>query len=85
MKNPFKPDPESLSSYVNLKTRMLKRVQAARVHDQIFQVVQQAYENALGEENVVLSRPERQRMLSQILKQVLDDMVKKLDKNKDPA
>ncbi len=85
MKNPFEPNPESLYSYANLKTRMLKRLQAARVHDQIFQVVQQAYENALGEENVVLSRPERQRMLSQILKQVLDDMVKKLDKNKGAA
>jgi len=85
MENPFEPNPESLYSYANLKTRMLKRLQAARVHDQIFQVVQQAYENALGEENVVLSRPERQRMLSQILKQVLDDMVKKLDKNKGAA
>jgi ABC-type protease/lipase transport system fused ATPase/permease subunit len=85
MKNPFEPNPESLHSYANLKTRMLKRVQAAGVHDRIFQVVQDAYENALGEESVVLSRPERQRMLSQILRQVLDDMAKKLDKNKDAA
>jgi hypothetical protein len=85
MKNPFEPNPESLSSYANLKTRMLKRIRDAGVHDRIFQVVQHAYENALGEENVVLSRPERQRMLSQILKQVLEDMVKKLDKDKDAA
>jgi hypothetical protein len=64
---------------------MLQRMQAARVSDQIFQVVQNAYEYALKEENIVLSRPERQQMLSQILKQVLEDMVKKLDKNRDAS
>jgi hypothetical protein len=80
MKNPFGPEQDSLYSYVNLKKRMLQRVQAARVNDQIFQVVQKAYEDAIKQENIVLSRPERQRMFAQILKQVLDGMIKKLDK-----
>jgi hypothetical protein len=80
MLNPFgsQQDP-GLSSYVNLKKRMLQNVQAAKIDDQIFQVVQNAFENALHKENIVLSRPERKRLFAQILKSVLEDMVKKLD------
>ena len=78
--NPFGPQREhGLSSYVNLKQRMLKNVQAANVNDQIFQVVQNAFENALQKENIVLSRPERKRLFAQILKSVLEEMVRKLD------
>ena len=84
MKNPFGPDPESLSSYVNLKQRILARVQAAEVYDQIFQIVQNAYENALSSENVILSRPERKRLFSQILRSILEDMLKKLDERSSP-
>jgi len=79
MKNPFGQQQDS-GSYVDLKKRILQRVQSAKINDQIFQVVQRAYENALNTENIVLSRPERTRMFSQILKDVLDDMIKKLDK-----
>lgn len=78
MLNPFGSQ-QVPGSYVNLQKRMLQRLKSAKVDDQIFQVVQQAYEVALSEEGVVLSRPERKRLLSQILKQVLDDMRKKLD------
>ncbi len=82
MLNPFgsQQDP-GLYSYVNLQKRMLQKVQAARVDDQIFQVVQNAFEAALKEGNTItlLSRPERKRLLSQILKSVLEDMLQKLD------
>ena len=80
MLNPFGQQQDS-GSYVDLKKRMLQRVQSAKINDQIFQAVQQAYENALQTENIVLSRPERKRLLSQILKDVLDDMIQKLDKS----
>ena len=80
MLNPF-GQPQDFGSYVNLKKRMLQRVQSAKINDQIFQVVQQAYENALKTENIVLSLPERKGMLFQILKDVLDDMIQKLDKS----
>jgi len=79
MKNPFGPEQDPLPSYTNLQKRMLERVQAANVDDQIFQVVQQEYEKALRHHNLLLSRPERQRMFAWILKQVLEDMVRKLD------
>ena len=80
MLNPFgsQQDP-GLYSYVNLKKRMLQNVQATSVNDQIFQVVQNSFEAALRQENIVLSNPERKRLLSQILKSVLEDMLQKLD------
>jgi hypothetical protein len=79
MKNPFGPDPDSFSSYVNLKQRMLQLVKGKKVYDQIFQVVQTAYEEALKTENILLSRPEQKRMLAQIFRLMLEDMLKKLD------
>jgi hypothetical protein len=82
MLNPFGPQQDpGLYSYINLKKRTLQKVQAAGVDDQIFQIVQNAFEAALKEGNVVvlLSRPERIRLFSQILKSVLEDMLKKLE------
>jgi hypothetical protein len=78
MLNPFGPQQDS-GSYVNLQRRMLQRVQSANINDQIFEVVQKAYENAIEAENIVLSRPERKRLLSQILKLVLENMIEKLN------
>jgi len=66
-------------SYRDLRKRMFQHVQQMNVNDQIFEVVKNAYEQALNRENVVLSRAERNRMLSQIMKMVLEDMIKKLD------
>jgi len=82
MKNPFDPQQDpGLYSYVNLQKRMLKNVQAARVNDQIFNVIQKTFEDALKHEVIVLSGPEKKRMLAQIMKQVLSDMLSKLDDN----
>jgi hypothetical protein len=82
MNNPFGPQQDpGLYSYVNLHKRMLKNVQAARVNDQIFSVVQKTFEDALRNENIMLPSPEKKRMLAQIMKQVLTDMLSKLDDN----
>ena len=64
---------------MDLRKRMLQHVQLLLVNDKIFNVVKNAYEHALISENVVLSRAERDRMLSQIMKMVLEDILKKLD------
>ncbi len=80
MKNPFGPQQDpGLYAYVNLQKRMLKNIQEARVNDQIFSVVQKAFEKALIGENILLSAPEKQRMLAQIMKQVLSDMLSRMD------
>ena len=77
MKNPF-GDQQLPGSYHNLKERMYKKV-SGDVNDQILGILQKAYENALDEENVVLSRPERKRLFSQIIGMVMEDMQKKLE------
>ena len=77
MKNPF-GDQKIPGSYHNLKERMYKNV-SGEVNDKIFGILQNAYENALNAENIVLMRPERNRLFSQIVKMVMEDMLKKLD------
>ena len=78
MKTPF-GDQQIPGSYHNLKERMYKKV-SAKVNDQILGILQKAYENALYEENVALSRPERNRLFSQIVKMVMEDVLKKLNR-----
>ena len=77
MLNPFAPQSDP-GSYLDLRNRMLQDVRHMRVEDKIFDVVRNAYEHALIRENAVLSRAEKDRLLSQILKMILEDMVKKL-------
>ena len=77
MKNPF-GDQQVPGSYHNLKERMYKKV-SANVNGQITEIMVKAYENALNDENVMLTRPERKRLLSQIVKMVMEDILKKFD------
>jgi len=77
MQNPF-GNQQVPGSYYNLKERMYKKV-SANVDEQILYILQTAYEKALNEENIVLSRSERKRLFSQIVKLVMEDMIKKLD------
>jgi len=76
MKNPF-GDQKIPGDYRNLKERMYTRV-SANVNDQISSMLKNAFENALDEENVMLTRPERVRLLSQITTMVMEDLLKKL-------
>lgn len=78
MLNPFAPK-EDPGSYIDLRKRMLRHVQSSKVNDKIFEVVKNSYEQALSRENIILSRAERSRLLSQIMKMVLKDMLDKLD------
>jgi hypothetical protein len=41
--------------------------------------VKNAYDKAIMRENIVLSSAEKERLLSQIMKMVLKDMLEKLD------
>lgn len=78
MKNPF-GDQQVPGSYFDLQKRLLKQVQDAQVNDHILEILQMAYEEALTSANVVLSRPERQRLYTQISTTVLEDVIKKLN------
>jgi len=75
LKNPF-GNQRVPGSYHNLKERMYKKV-SANVNKQIREIMVKAYEDALYEENVALSRPERNRLLSQISEMVFNDILGK--------
>ncbi|HJS18928.1 MAG TPA: hypothetical protein VJ785_09265 [Anaerolineales bacterium] len=82
MPNPFGPDKEpGLYSHVNFQKRVLQNVQSSGIDDQIFIAVQKAFEEALHKENIPLIRLERKRLFVQVMRQVLNDMVTKLDNN----
>lgn len=78
MQNPFGSQPVP-GSYEGLQERMLKRVKATNIEAQLMALYQKAYEDALYKENIVLSRPERNRLFSQILRILMEDMIKKAD------
>lgn len=65
-------------SYTDLHYRILKRLNAARIEDRVFELIQAAYSTALAEENLVLSKAERRRLLADILKSILKDMNRRL-------
>jgi hypothetical protein len=69
-------------SYFDLKKRITQRMQSAKIEDEIFKAAAKVFEQALDSENVVLARSEKQRLLQQILKSALTDMLTKLDGDK---
>ena len=78
MLDPFDPN-KNTGSYVNLQRRIFQRVQSSGINDQIIESVRKSYEDAVNAEIIVLSRSEKRRLFSQVVKLVLEDMLKELD------
>jgi len=55
------------------------QVQIASANVNEYNITQNAYESALKSENVVLSHPGTKTLTFQIVKMMLDDVLKKLD------
>jgi hypothetical protein len=70
---PFDP------KYAGLQKKILKSLAEARVQHQIFTAIAQAYDAALAQHTIVLSRAERKRLLKQVAQSVLGDMWNKLE------
>jgi hypothetical protein len=68
--NGYSDDP-----FKRLKESIRIRFKEDRIEDQIFGVVQHAFSEVLKTDNIVLSRVERNRLLREILKDTLDDML----------
>ena len=68
-------------SFFELKKRVSQSMQSAKVDDRVFEIVQNLFDKTLKSEQIVLSRPEKDRLLRQILKSVLTDMLTKLNGN----
>ena len=65
--------------YGQLRNRMREAVQKAGIEDQIFTLVQGAFEQTLRAESIVLSQSERRRLLRDVLKDVLTGMLAEID------
>ena len=77
----FNP-PNSLpdySSYHDLLKKMTQRFMDAHLDEQIMGIFQTKYEQELSARNIMLTRPERNRLYKQVVKAVLTDMLSKLE------
>ncbi len=79
MFNSLNPTPD-FGPYHDLQKKMIQRVLAAKVDEEILRILQAAYEKELEERNVMLSRPERTRLFQQMVRAVLTDILDKLEK-----
>ncbi|MEW5940235.1 MAG: hypothetical protein AB1750_11270 [Chloroflexota bacterium] len=65
-------------SYEEIEKKMIQRVRAAKLDETILAHLQKKYEEELAQRNVMLSRPERNRLFQQVVKAVLNDVLGKL-------
>ena len=61
--------------YKQLKERIHRRLKEDKIDDKIFSMVKDACTQALQRENIILSRTEQNRLLRDILKDELSDML----------
>lgn len=87
MLNPFNPeqhsDPSGILAALRTRKRLLNNMQTSRVDDRIFQIVQESFEEALKKEHLmVMPEIAKKYLLAQIMKQLLMDMLGKLNNRK---
>lgn len=75
---PLYPNP---GSYDDVLKRMTRRIKQQKVDQQIFHILLQVYEKEL-QHGVILSRPERTRLFQQVSRQILADVLGKIDRAK---
>ena len=77
MLNPFGSS-EIPGPYFGLRDRLFKKVKSSNVESQITAILQNAYEEAIDSENIVLTRVERKRLLTDIAAQILTELAKEI-------
>jgi len=65
--------------HLDVKGHMIQRLRAQKVNEQVFEVIQRTFEKTLAEDQLVLSRLEKKRLLAQVLKSVLVEMNRQID------
>ena len=68
--------------YTELRKRMLQFLRSGQFSDQVFEILQTASINALGRENIVLSRPEKNRLLKEVMITALEELLAELKAGK---
>ncbi len=72
-------DEEAHGGASGIEERILKQLRAAGTATGMLSVLQQAFDSALAEDPVVVSRNERQRLLANVSAAILRDMLRDLD------
>jgi len=69
------------SSYEEFLARLRKSLQNQNISENILSLLKSAFEKALNERNVVLSRQERVRAYHTVSKEILTELLKQFDKS----
>jgi len=69
------------SSYEEFLARLRKSLQNQNISENILFLLESAFEKALNEQNVVLSRQERVRAYHTVSKEILTELLKQFDKS----
>ena len=75
MLNPY----QYSGSYDELLKLMLQQAQQNEIDNQILELLKQFFERELSKENRPLSRPERVRLLQEVSKAIVTDVLRKID------
>lgn len=65
----------------DIKERIYRQMQSSKVSKQIYMLGRDVFEQALASENILLSRPEKERLLRQVLEKIFKDLSDDLAKN----
>jgi hypothetical protein len=73
----------SFDSYPNhdadISKRMTQRLREGKIDQQILEILQQGFEEELGKERIILSRPEKARLFRQSIQAILTDLLTEID------
>ena len=65
--------------YQELTARVLANLRKNQVNDQMFAEFEKQFNSTLDHHHIILSRPEKTRMMKSLLKSVLEDMLSRLE------
>ena len=65
-------------SYEDIQKKMIQHVREANLDEKILSILRTKYEEELAQRNVMLSRPERNRLFRDVAKSMLEDVLAKL-------
>ena len=78
----FNPPNPNHGAYLDLWPRLTQRLQAVKAQEQMLDIARAAYNQELRQENIILSRVEKERLFRQVMQTVLTDMLAGLGEGK---
>ncbi|MDP1544624.1 MAG: hypothetical protein Q8L87_01280 [Anaerolineales bacterium] len=74
MLNPISPG--NSGSYIEVKRKVFEKIKSSKLDKQVSALIQNEYEDALKSEGIVLSRGERKHLLTDVVAQLFDEIIK---------